>query len=135
VVTPVPESVLAEVVADISRRLSDPKITETMVGGFVSAQGQITQYLSAKASKLGGAEGIVQTVFHAAILLRCAEIHTKRHVATIGFDDLDSAAQRDTRVELKRTQPAFGDYIITNVESEEAQKALFLIALAIDSVL
>lgn len=122
-------------VAEVASKLSDPRFSEMTIGELVARQPRVVQYVKAKGAKLGGAEGIVQTIFHAATLLKCAQRHHGRTIGTIEFEVLNHVAKGDPEVELKKKQPSLGEYIVSNVEEAEARKTLFLIALAIDEML
>ena len=65
---PLPKEAVTAVVAEASKKMSDPNYAAVLVGGFVQAQSAITQYISAHDVELGGADAIVNVVFHAALI-------------------------------------------------------------------
>jgi hypothetical protein len=105
-----------------------------MVGGFVQTQGPAAQYISAHASELGGPEGVVNTIFHAALMGLCFQRANQRSVRRIRFDELDHVAAGDRAVNLRSQQPALLDYIEVNVEIPAMRQVLMLLALAMELV-
>src|SRR4051794_29512275 len=115
----VPEETLAAVVSEAAKQLSTPQYTETVVGAFVHAQPQLLQYISAKQQKLGGVEGTIHTVFHAAMILKSIERTLGRTLSRVGFDDLNRASVDNLEEALGQVQPSLGSYIASNVESAD----------------
>lgn len=127
-------SVVAEVVAEASRRMSEPDYSAVAVGGFVQAQNPAAQFVTAHEPELGGADAIVSVIFHAALLAQCFQRATGRAVRAMSFEDLDAASAGDPLPTLARRQPALSDFIVSNVEHPEARRLLALLALAMDQV-
>jgi hypothetical protein len=128
------EKLVADVVAEASKKMSDPNYSAVAVGGFVQGQTPATQYITAHEPELGNAEGIVSVIFHAALLAQCFERSRGRAIRMISYEDLDSVATGDPLPILAKRQPALSDFIVSNVEHKEAQKLLALLALAMDHI-
>ena len=126
------DKLVAEVVAEASRKMSDPNYSAVAVGGFVQHQTPATQFITAHEPELGDAEGIVSVIFHAALLAQCFERATGRTIRMIAYEDLDAVATGDPLATLAKRQPALSDFIVSNVEHPEARKLLALLALAMD---
>src|SRR3954468_18973562 len=62
---------VAAVVTEASQKMSDPNYSAVLVGGFVQSQTQVAQFISAHDGELGGAEGIVNVIFHCALFSQC----------------------------------------------------------------
>lgn len=131
---PVPERVVEEMVKEASVKLKDPSYAERMVSSWIGAQPFVTQYLASSSAKLGGAEGVINVVFHAAALAACFLRHGGRSVPVIDFPTLDRVSRLDRVAEIKKRQPALEAYVGTNVEGEEAKKVLILLVLAMDEL-
>jgi hypothetical protein len=131
---PIPEKVVAEVVKEASLKMRDPKYAQTLVGSWVQAQPSTVRYLTSCARDLGGAEGVVNAVFHAALLDTCFLRHAGRRVRAMTFAELDSVSGLDREAELSKLQPALVDYLNANVEGAEMRRVLMLVALAMDAV-
>ena len=128
------DKLVADVVAETSKKMSDPNYSAVAVGGFVQGQTPATQFITAHESELGNAEGIVSVIFHAALLAQCFERAAGRSIRMISYEDLDVVATGDPLETLARKQPALSDFIVSNVEHKEAQKLLALLALAMDQI-
>ena len=128
------EATVLEVVKEASSKMSDVNYSAVMVGGFVQTQGPAAQYISAHASELGGPEGVVNTIFHAALMGLCFQRANQRSVRRIRFDELDHVAAGDRAVNLRSQQPALLDYIEVNVEIPAMRQVLMLLALAMELV-
>ncbi len=131
---PIPEKVVVEVVKEAGVKLADPKYASTMVGGWVQSQPVASKYVSAHVKELGGAEAVVNTVFHASLMASCFLRHFGRSVPAMSFANLDAVATDDRDAQLKRKQPALFDYLAANVESAEMRNVLTLLALGMDYV-
>lgn len=126
----VPEALVARVVAEVSRQLADPRYTQLAVGRFVESQPQVSQFLSARASKIGG-EAVIVAAFHAEVVSECLRRHTARsELPPVGFAELDAAAT-DAATRLAAEEPALANYLATNVEGEELRGVLALVTLAL----
>jgi len=130
----IPETVVGEIVSEASLNMSDPRYAQTQVGGFVQSQPAAAKYLSAHVKELGGAEQVVNAVFHASLIAACFQRHTGRSVRRMTFAELDAVASGDQDARLSQNQPALADYIVANVDSGEMRKVLVLLALAMDYV-
>ena len=131
---PIPEKVVAAVVKEASGRMSDPRYAQVLVGSWVQVQPQASRFITAYAKELGGGEGVVNVVFHAALIASCFLRHVGRRVRLLAFADLDAVAALDREAELQRRQPALFDYVIANVEQADAKRLLMLLALGMDAV-
>ncbi|MCA9675480.1 MAG: hypothetical protein H6709_04770 [Kofleriaceae bacterium] len=132
--TKIADNVVAEVVAEASKKMSDANYSAVLVGGFVQAQTPTAQFISAHERELGGAESIVNVIFHAALLAQCFQRAGGRSLRPMSYEDLDAASVGDTLATLARRQPSLSDFIVSNVENDEAKKLLALLALAMDGV-
>lgn len=128
------QEVVEAVVHEASQKMSDANYSAVMVGGFVQGQTYIAQFISAHDRELGTPEAIVGVIFHAALLGVVFARAAGRSLRVLSFDDLDVVAGGDPLVTLADVQPSISDFIVTNVESVEAQKLLALVALAMDRV-
>ncbi len=126
------EKTVAEVVAEASAKMSDPNYSAVMVGGFVQTQDAAAKYISAYERELGGAEGVVNAIFHAALLALCFQRANNRTVRSLTFEDLDHVAAGDRRQALSEQQPALLEYIEQNVEKDEMKSLLMLLSLGFE---
>src|SRR6478752_8608878 len=62
---------VAAVVTEASKKMSDPNYSAVMVGGFVQSQPPVSQFIMAHERELGGAEAIVNVIFHCALVAEC----------------------------------------------------------------
>jgi hypothetical protein len=124
---------VAAVVTEASQKMSDPNYSAVLVGGFVQNQTPVAQFISAHERELGGAEAIVNVIFHCALVAQCFQRHGGR-VRTLSYQDLDEAARGEPLVRLAAAQLPLHEFIKANVEHEEAQKLVAMITLAIDSM-
>ena len=123
---------VASVVTEASQKMSDPNYSAVLVGGFVQNQTPVSQFISAHERELGGAEAIVNVIFHCALVAQCFQRAGGR-IRTLSYEDLDAAARGEPLVRLKKAQLPVHEFICANVENVEAQKLIAMIALAIDS--
>jgi len=130
----VPNKIVEEMVAEASLKMSDPNYSAVLVGGFVQTQGPAAQYISASASDLGGAEEVVNTIFHTALMAECFKRANNRSVPEMSFEILDRVAEGNRRAALKRKQPGILEYIETNIEVESIADTVILFCLAMDLV-
>ena len=128
------KEVVAEVVKEASTKMSDPNYSAVMVGGFVQTQGPTAQYISAHASDMGGAESVVNAIFHCALIAVCYQRANNRTVPQMSYSDLDHVSGSDTAERLENLQPSISEYIASNVELPAMREVLCLIALAMDWV-
>lgn len=125
---------VADIVTEVSTKMSDPNYAATLIGGFVQDQHPTAQYISAHDQEVGGTEAIMNTIFHAAILSLCFQRTHNRSVPLMSFQDLDQVAGDDVGERLQNLQPAIHEYIESNVESIEVKQILYLVALAMEAV-
>ncbi len=125
---------VGEVVAEASTKMSDPNYSAVLVGGFVQEQGDAAQYLTAHADDMGGAEGVVNAIFHASLIGMCFQRAYGRSVPRMQFDDLDHVSGGDRAASLKKQQPHVLEYIETNVELPAMRETLMLLALCMESL-
>jgi hypothetical protein len=122
---------VAAVVTEASQKMADPNYSAVLVGGFVQRQTQVAQFISAHERELGGAEAIVNVIFHCALVAQCFQRNGGR-VRTLTYADLDGAARGEPLPRLAAAQLPLHEFIAANVESVDAQKLIAMIALAID---
>ena len=130
----VKEELVAEVVKEASEKMSDANYSAVLVGSFVQAQGSVAQYIGAHAEDLDGPEGVVNAIFHAALIGECFKRANNRSVRTLSFDQLDVVSEGDRTARLADRQPAILEYIKANIETESMREVVILIALAMDWV-
>jgi hypothetical protein len=123
---------VAAVVTEASKKMGDPNYSSVLVGGFVQAQTPVSQFISAHERDLGGAEAVVNVIFHCALIAQCYQRNGGR-VRSLSYEDLDAAARGEPLARLEAAQLTIHEFIKANVESEEAQKLIAMIALAIDT--
>lgn len=128
---PVPESAVLEVVEETSERMKDPSYAELAVGNFVETQPEISRFLSARASKLGGAQGMLEVVFHAELAQECLRRHRSKELAPVPLGTLDLASQGDPVGRLGEREPALASYIASNVEDAGVRTELCRVVLAL----
>jgi hypothetical protein len=121
---------VATVVTEASQKMSDPNYSAVLVGGFVQSQPPITQFISAHERELGGAEAIVNVIFHCALVADCFRRNGGR-VRTLSYADLDDAARGEPLIRLEQAQLPLHEFIKANIENEDAQKLVAMIALAL----
>jgi hypothetical protein len=122
---------VASVVTEASTKMGDPNYSAVMVGGFVQSQTPVAQFISAHERELGGAEAIVNVIFHCALVAQCFQRAGGR-IRSLTYEDLDSAANGEPLIRLEKAQLPLHEFIKANIENEEAQKLVAMIALAID---
>lgn len=122
---------VAAVVTEASQKMGDPNYSSVLVGGFVQSQTPIAQFISAHERELGGAEAIVGVIFHCALIAQCYQRNGGR-VRSLSYEDLDAASRGEPLVRLEEAQLPIHEFIKANVENEETQKLIAMIALAID---
>ena len=98
---PIAEALVASVVAETSERMKDPQYVQLSLGEFVQSQRPLSQYLSSRAPKLGGAEALVTIVFHAQILCECLRRGLKIEVPAVDFPS--TAPRATTRPSASRS--------------------------------
>jgi hypothetical protein len=124
---------VAAVVSEASQKMGDPNYSAVLVGGFVQSQTPVSQFISAHERELGGAESIVTVIFHCALVAQCFQRNGGR-VRSLTYEDLDAAARGEPLVRLEEAQLPLHEFIKANIENEEAQKLVAMIALAIDGM-
>ena len=121
------------VVAEASQKMGDPNYASVMVGGFVQTQTPVAQFISAHESELGGAEAIVNVIFHCALVADCFQ-KTGARIREISYEDLDDAARGEPLARLEKAQLPLHEFIQANIENEEVKKLVAMVALAIDQM-
>ena len=121
---------VAAVVTEASQKMSDANYSAVLVGGFVQNQTQVAQFISAHEQELGGAEAIVNVIFHCALVAQCFQRNGGR-VRPLSYEDLDAAARGEPLARLETAQLPLHEFIKANIESTDAQKLVAMIALAI----
>ena len=129
---PIKKEIVAAVVTEASQRMSEPNYSATLVGGFVQTQTSMMHYISAHQDELGGADGVVNVIFHAALIGQAFKRANGGRVRTVSFDDLDRAAGGDSLAVLAVAQPFVHGFIEENVAAPVARSILALLALAMD---
>ena len=124
---------VAAVVTEASQKMSDPNYSAVLVGGFVQGQSPVAQFISAHERELGGAEAIVNVIFHCALVAQCFQRNGGR-VRALSYEDLDGAAAGEPLARLATAQPPLHEFVQANIESVDAQKLVAMIALAIDGM-
>jgi len=76
------------VIAEAGTKMSDPNYSAVLVGGFVQGQPAITQFVSAHDQELGGADAIVNVIFHAALIGLFYQRGNGRSPRIASFEDL-----------------------------------------------
>lgn len=127
----IPESLVAQVVAEVSKKMAKPQYAEEAIGGFVQLQPDIGRWVAAQASTLGGPGGVASVIFHASLLSQCYQRHHGKASGPVRFQILDGAARGDPAENLRTKQPALHDYLAANVEGAAATKVLATIGLAL----
>jgi len=128
---PVPETLVASVVADTSRRMSDPQFAQVAVGHFAQAQADLASYLSSRASRIGGAQGVLEVVFHAELLCECLRQHHGKELPRVPLRLLERAAKGDAVAEFAAAEPALASYVASNVDGEPVRVELCRVGLAL----
>ncbi len=125
---------VAAIVSEASTKMSDPNYSAVMVGGFVQSQTPAAQFIGAHDQELGGAESVVNVIFHCALVSACFQRGGGRTPRTLSYEDLDSAARGKPLDNLAKIQPAVADFIKTNIEHPKAQELVAMIAIGFDGV-
>ncbi|ACY18234.1 hypothetical protein [Haliangium ochraceum] len=130
----VPKETVAAVVGEASMKMSDPNYSAVLVGGFVQTQQPTAQYISTYEQDVGGAEQVVNIIFHAALIATCFQRAENRTVPSMSYEDLDRVSEGDVVAKLEQKQPALHEYITSNVEDPQVRKILCLVTLGMDLV-
>jgi len=125
------DQVLA-VVTEASKRMTEAHYSSELVGAFYDHQKPACSFITAHEKELGGTEGVVNVVFHCALVSEAFRRGGGK-VRSLSYEDLDFAAH-DSLARLEQVQLAVHEFIMANVENLEAQKLVGMIALAIDGV-
>lgn len=125
------EELVASVVLDTSTRLQDPRYTQVAVGHFVESQPQLAQYLSVKAARIGGAQGVLELAFHAELLCECLRQGLGRDLPSVDYQLLDLASHGDPVAGFSAREPALANYVASNVERESQRHELCRLGLAL----
>ena len=128
----IPEKIVEDIVKEASLKLSDAHYSAVLVRGFVQTQGPAAQYISASAEEMGGAEEVVNAIFHTALLAECFKRTNNQTIGEMSFEILDKVSDGDRKEKLRLRQPALLQYIETNIENESMAKTVMLFSLAMD---
>jgi len=131
VAMPVLESVVASVVHDTSLRMSDPQFAQVAVGHFVQSQPALASYVSGRASRIGGAQGVLEVAFHAELLCECLRAVRGKELPAVPLRFLERAAKGDPVAELHAAEPALANYVASNVEHASVRLELCRVGLAL----
>ena len=126
----IPEKLVAEVVSDVSQRMSDPTYAQLAIGSFAQAHPDAGRFITAHLDELGGGEAVMHTVFHAELLNECFARHHGDELPSVSFADLDAAAGGDPIERFKAQEPGLADYVGSNVDDEVMRRVLSLVGLA-----
>ena len=121
------------VVTEASQKMGDPNYASVMVGGFVQMQTPVAQFISAHERELGGAEAVINVIFHCALVAECFQKAGAR-LREISYEDLDAAARGEPLKRLEKAQLPLHEFIQANIDNEEVKKLVAMIALAIDQI-
>ena len=124
---------VAAVVTEASKKMGDPNYSSVLVGDFVQTHTPVAQFISAHERELGGAEAIIGVIFHCALIGQAYQRAGGR-VRPLSYEDLDAASRGEPLPRLAEAQLPVHEFIMANVESEEAQKLIAMVALALDSM-
>jgi|GEM_PF-1719455 len=128
----VSEAMVAQVVAEISERMKDPNFVQLSVGSFVEEQPHISRFLSAKAGRLGGAQVLMELVFHAEVLRECLSRGAAgRDVPEVDFRLLDRASQGDFQQAFSKREPHLANYVASNLEQDVQRGELCRVGLSL----
>lgn len=130
----IPTKVLEDLVKEASLKMSDNNYSAVLVGGFVQSQEAAAHYISASAEDLGGAEQVVNAIFHIALLAEAFKRANNSTVGEMSFEILDKVSDGDRKSKLAIKQPAVLEYIETNIEDPAMASTVMLFALAMDFV-
>ena len=122
---------LANVVAEASQKMSDPNYSSVLVGGFVERQQPATQFITAHSDDLGGPEGVINVVFHCALVIDAFRRGGGNTSRILSFDDLDAAAQGDPVATLATQQPTIHEFVEANVEHPISRKLVAIVSLGV----
>jgi hypothetical protein len=128
---PVLEDVVASVVNDTSLRMSDPQFAQIAVGHFVQAQPHLASYVSGRAARIGGAQGVLEVAFHAELLCECLRKLRGKELPAVPLRFLERAAKGDTVAEFTAAEPALASYVASNVDNEVVRLELCRVGLAL----
>lgn len=126
----VPEKVVAEVVAEVSKRMSDPKYAQIAIGSFAQSHPDVGRYITAHLDELGGGEAVMYTVFHAEVLNECFRRHVNKELTPVRFRQLDAVAAGDHVADFQAREPALAAYLESNVDQPPMRRILSLVGLA-----
>ena len=118
-------------VTEASKKMSDPNYASVLVGGFVQTQTPVSNFISAHERELGGADAIVNVIFHCALVAECYRRNGWKG-RELSYADLDDAARGEPLPRLEKAQLPLHEFIQANVENDEAKSLIAMIALAID---
>lgn len=126
----VPEAIVAAVVADVSKRMSEPNYAQVAIGSFAQAHPDVGRFITAHKEELGDGEAIIHAVFHAEVMHECFRRHFGRYLSPVGFAALDDASGDGVLERFEKLQPALADYLKSNLDNEVMVRLLALVGTA-----
>jgi len=124
-------ALVAEVVADTSRRLEQPSYAEASIGAFVAAHPDAARFVALKLSRGGAAEEAMHALFHAELIVECLRrAGGGREPASVDFARLDAVAGPAPLETLTDLAPALAAYLRENA-GELAAPVVAHVALAL----
>ncbi len=127
---PVPEKLVADVVSEVSQRMSEPGYAQLAIGSFAQSHPDAGRYITAHLDELGGGEAVMHAVFHAELMNECFRRHLGHELRAVRFKDLDAAAGGDEVALFRAREPALADYVSSNVDDDAMRRVLSLVGLA-----
>ena len=110
------ESVIAEVVSEVSAQLADTEYVSRQVDELIAVQPNVMQYVVAHQEELA-VEGIVQVMLHASIMHRSVERVLGKLPRQVSFSDLNRAATATPDLEaLSAIEGDLASYIASNAD-------------------
>jgi hypothetical protein len=128
---PIAEKHIAEIVAEASAKIHDPKYISSQVDTFMGAQPMISQYVMSHSNELT-VQGVVNVLFSAAVVHRSVARARGCVPSLVSMQDLDAAARQSPDPEaLSTSEPDLASYIASNFDDKLAQKVLAQVAQAL----
>ena len=128
---PIAEALVEKIVAEVSARMKDAQYAQLAVGSFVEDQPDLARYLSAKGTRIGGAQAVIELAFHAELMSECLRRELGRDLPSISLRTLDLASQGDPSARLSDLEPALASYVASNLDDEKLRAELCRIGLAL----
>jgi hypothetical protein len=129
---PIPEELVAEVVAEVSSRMKDPGYAQVAIGAFIEAHPEASRFVALKLTPRGGAEAAMHALFHAQVVAECVARHRGVDaLSPLRFADLDATADEARAPGLEASEPALAGYLGSNVEEPLTRGVIAHLALAL----